>query len=106
MNLDNATLFARTALHTLPGPKQDAYRAVFIARLERAVGDRLAEAMSEAQLAHFDHLSRRDGRLADAWLHVHFPHYRQVAAQEFQRLHAELVAQADEILTLELGYER
>ncbi len=67
--------------------------------LEMRVGMKLAEQMSDAQLAEFEQfIERNDEPGALGWLEANFPNYKDVVSQEFERLKAEVGQAAPQIL--------
>jgi hypothetical protein len=67
--------------------------------LELRVGMRLAEQMSDAQLDEFEgFIDRNDESGALHWLETNFPDYKQVVADELEKLKGEVKAQAPAII--------
>lgn len=67
--------------------------------LELRVGMKLAEQMTDAQLDEFEgYIDRKDDAGALKWLESNFPHYKQVVAEELEKLKAEISASAAQIL--------
>src|SRR5689334_23067718 len=97
-------LLERAGLGALPAATKNAYLKSFHDRLQLLVGARLAELMTDEQLAAFERLIDGPDAVAQAWLHVHFPRYRRVVGEEYHRLVQELTAQAEEIVSLETAF--
>jgi len=69
--------------------------------LELRVGMRLAEQMTDDQLDEFEALiDKKDDPAALAWLESNFPHYKQVVAEELDKLKGEIRASADQIMSV------
>jgi hypothetical protein len=67
--------------------------------LEMRVGMRLAEQMSDAQLDEFEQfINRNDEAGALHWLETNFPNYKEVVAEEFEKLKAEVKQISPEII--------
>lgn len=67
--------------------------------LELRVGTRLSEGMSNAQLAAFEKLiDANDEKGALTWLESNRPNYKQVVAEELEKLKQEVIASRDQIL--------
>ena len=67
--------------------------------LELRVGMKLAQQMSDEQLDEFEaYVNRNDEAGAVKWLETNFPNYRQVVADELEKLKAEIKASAPQIL--------
>ena len=67
--------------------------------LELRVGMKLAEQMSDAQLDEFEaFIDKNDEAGALHWLETNFPDYKQVVADELEKLKAEIKAQAPAIM--------
>jgi len=67
--------------------------------LELRVGMKLAEQMTDTQLDEFEgYIDRKDDAGALTWLESNFPHYKQVVAEELEKLKAEISASAAMIL--------
>ena len=94
-------------LGTLPqGQKAQMLRDIY-ETLELRVGMRLAEQMSDEQLDEFEALlpDEKTGRAGDdkaalSWLETNFPHYKQLVAEELEKLKNEIRATADQILSV------
>lgn len=67
--------------------------------LEMRVGMKLAERMTDAQLDEFEQfINANDEAGALRWLETNFPNYKDVVAEEFEKLKAEIKAIAPQIL--------
>lgn len=67
--------------------------------LERRVGQRIADRLSDEQLDEFEvFMEREDGDGAHRWLERNCPGYRDVVRAEFEALTSALGANADAVL--------
>ena len=67
--------------------------------LEMRVGTRLANQMSEEQLTEFEsYIDKNDEAGALKWLETNFPNYKQVVAEELEKLKSEIKQVAPQIL--------
>lgn len=67
--------------------------------LELRVGMKLAEQMSDQQLDEFEsYIDKKDDAGALKWLETNIPHYKQVVAEELEKLKAEIAQSAPAIL--------
>lgn len=67
--------------------------------LEMRVGMKLAEQMTDAQLDEFEgFIDRNDEAGALKWLETNFPNYKQVVADELEKLKTEIKASAPQIV--------
>ena len=67
--------------------------------LEMRVGVRLAEQMTDAQLDEFEKfVQAQDDNGAFHWLETNFPNYKDIVADEFEKLKAEVSQVAPQIL--------
>lgn len=72
--------------------------------LELRVGMKLAEQMTDAQLDEFEALiDKKDDPAALKWLETNFPHYKQVVAEELEKLKEEIRQSAAQILEIATG---
>lgn len=86
-------------LGSLPQEEKEAMKAHIYEQLEMRVGMTLASNMSEAQLDEFEGLmNQNDEAGALKWLETNFPNYRQVVADELEKLKAEVSATAPQII--------
>ena len=96
--LDN-NLLTELGLGDLPAEDKNKMLSHIYETLELRVGMKLAEAMSEAQLTEFESfIDKQDEAGALKWLESNFPNYKQVVAQELDKLKAEVKQSAPQIL--------
>jgi hypothetical protein len=92
-------LLQELGLAALPPEEKKKMLAHIYETLEMRVGMELAKQMTEAQLSEFEQfINRNDEAGALHWLETNFPHYKQVVADEFEKLKAEIRAVAPQIL--------
>lgn len=92
-------LLRELGLGALPAAEKDKFLKHIYETLEMRVGTRLAERMTDQQLDEFEtFIDHRDDTGAFHWLETNFPNYKQVVAEEFERLKAEIKAVAPDIL--------
>lgn len=83
-----------------PSEKPDMIRDIYN-KLELKVGMRLAEQMTDAQLDEFEALiDQKNDAASLQWLERNFPNYKQVVAEELEKLKAEVKASAPQILAV------
>ncbi len=88
--LDNDFLI-ELGLGALPADDKNKMLAHIYETLEMRVGMKLAEQMSDAQLDEFEgFINRNDEAGALTWLETNFPNYKQVVAEELERLKNEI----------------
>jgi hypothetical protein len=98
IKLDN-NLLEELGLGTLPAPEKDKFLKHIYETLEMRVGTRLAERMTDQQLDEFEtFIENKDDAGAFHWLETNFPNYKEVVAEEFDKLKAEIKAVAPDIL--------
>lgn len=96
--LDNAFL-EELGLGSLPAIEKNKMLAHIYETLEMRVGMRLAEQMSNEQLDEFESfINRQDEAGALKWLESNFPNYKQVVAEELERLKGEVRQVAPQIV--------
>lgn len=96
--LDNEFL-TKMGLGSLPVDEKNKLLQAIYERLEMNVGMRLAEKMTDDQLNEFEgFIDRSDEAGALRWLETNFPNYKQVVAEELDKLQAEVAASAPQIL--------
>lgn len=98
IKLDNQFL-EDIGLGSLPeAEKKEMLRHIY-EQLELRVGTRLASGMTDAQLDEFESLiNSQDEAGALKWLETNFPNYKDVVADELDKLKAEVKASAPQIL--------
>lgn len=96
--LDNNFLTS-LGLSSLPVDEKNKLLQHIYERLEMNVGMRLAEKMTDAQLDEFESfIDRNDEQGALRWLETNFPNYKQVVAEELEKLKQEVSQAAPQIL--------
>ena len=96
--LDNQLLID-LGLGTLPAEEKNRMLAHIYETLEMRVGMKLAEQMTDAQLDEFEgFIDRNDEAGALKWLETNFPNYKQVVADELEKLKTEIKASAPQIV--------
>src|SRR5665213_2395343 len=92
-------LLRELGLGDLPAAEKNKMLAHIYETLELRVGMKLAEQMSDAQLDEFEgFIDRNDEAGALKWLETNFPDYKQVVADELEKLKAEIRQQAPAIM--------
>src|SRR5579864_6844297 len=92
-------LLRELGLGSLPPAEKNKMLAHIYETLELRVGMKLAEQMTDAQLDEFEaFIDRNDEAGALKWLETNFPHYKQVVADELEKLKAEIKEQAPAIM--------
>jgi hypothetical protein len=96
--LDNDFLVS-LGLGDLPIDEKNKLLQAIYERLEMNVGMRLAERMTDSQLDEFEgFIDRNDEAGALRWLETNFPNYKDVVAEELEKLKTEVSAAAPQIL--------
>lgn len=96
--LDNQLLID-LGLGALPPDEKNKMLAHIYETLEMRVGMKLAEQMTDAQLDEFEgFIDRNDEAGALKWLETNFPNYKQVVADELEKLKGEIKATAPQIM--------
>lgn len=86
-------------LGALPDEEKKAMLAHVYETLQMRVGIKLTERMTDAQLDEFEGLlDGGDEPGALHWLESNFPNYKQVVAEELEKLRQEIAAAAPQIL--------
>jgi hypothetical protein len=86
-------------LGALPPVEKNKMLAHIYETLEMRVGMRLAEKMSNEQLDEFEaFINRNDEAGALKWLETNFPNYKQVVAEELEKLKSEIRQVAPQIV--------
>lgn len=92
-------LLRELGLGSLPPAEKNKMLAHIYETLELRVGMKLAEQMTDAQLDEFERfIDANDEAGALRWLETNFPNYKQVVADELEKLKAEIKAQAPAIV--------
>ena len=92
-------LLKELGLGTLPVDEKNKMLGHIYETLEMRVGMKLAEQMSNEQLDEFESfIDRNDEAGALKWLETNFPNYKQVVADELEKLKAEIKQAAPQIL--------
>jgi|SRR5581483_5996625 len=92
-------LLRELGLGDLPPEEKNKMLAHIYETLELRVGMRLAEQMTDQQLDEFEgFIDRNDEPGALKWLETNFPDYKQVVAEELEKLKSEIKTQAPRIL--------
>lgn len=90
---------ATLGLAALPQDEKEKMKAHIYETLEMRVGMKLASGMSEEQLNEFEALmNAQDDAGALKWLETNFPNYKQVVADELDKLKEEITQAAPQIL--------
>lgn len=93
-------LLRELGLGELPAAEKNKMLAHIYETLELRVGMKLAEQMTDAQLDEFEgFIDRNDEPGALKWLETNFPHYKQVVADELEKLKGEIKEQAPAIMS-------
>ncbi len=90
---------ASVGLAALPAEqKQDMLRHIY-ETLELRVGMKIAEQMTNEQLDEFEgYINAKDDAGSLRWLETNFPNYKQVVAEELEKLKNEISSSAAQIL--------
>jgi hypothetical protein len=92
-------LLTELGLQALPAEEKKALLKHIYETLEMRVGTTLARQMTDAQLDEFESfINSNDEAGALRWLETNFPNYKDVVAQEFEALKAEIRQAAPQIL--------
>jgi hypothetical protein len=95
----NHAFLTQLGLGDLPPERSERLLQHIHETLEMRVGMRLASQMSEVQLDEFEEfMEEGDETGALRWLETNFPDYRTDVKEEFERLRADLIANADALL--------
>lgn len=90
-------------LGALPPAEKNKMLGHIYETLEMRVGMKLAEQMSNEQLDEFESfIDKNDEPGALKWLETNFPDYKQVVADELEKLKAEIKTAAPQILAASL----
>lgn len=92
-------LLAELGLQSLPPEEKKNLLRHIYETLEMRVGTTLAQQMTDAQLDEFESfINANDEAGALRWLETNFPNYKDVVAQEFEKLKQEVRQSAPQIL--------
>jgi hypothetical protein len=98
IKLDN-NLLEELGLGALPSSEKDKFLKHIYETLEMRVGTRLAEKMTDQQLDEFEtFIDNKDDAGAFHWLETNFPNYKEVVADEFEKLKVEIKGVAGDIV--------
>jgi hypothetical protein len=98
MPFDN-NLLVELGLGSLPDAEKNKMLEHIFSTLESRVGVNLAGRMSEEQLTEFEKfIETKNEKGAMQWLETNFPDYRQVVANEFDKLKNEIKQVAPQII--------
>lgn len=97
-------LLRELGLGELPPEEKNKMLAHIYETLELRVGMRLAEKMTDAQLDEFEaFIDRNDEEGALHWLETNLPNYKDVVADELDKLKQEIKQQAPAIMQATLA---
>lgn len=100
-------LLQELGLGRLPATEKEKFLKHIYETLEMRVGTRLAERMTDQQLDEFEtFIDRKDDAGAFHWLETNFPNYKEVVAEEFEKLKAEVKVVAPDILAASGGGDK
>lgn len=92
-------LLKELGLGSLPPAEKNKMLAHIYETLELRVGMKLAEQMTDAQLDEFEtFIDSNDEAGALKWLETNFPNYKDVVAEELEKLKGEIKEQAPQIV--------
>lgn len=98
LKIDN-NLLIELGLGSLPQPEKSDLLKHIYETLEMRVGMRLADQMTNEQLDEFEtYFNARDDAGAFRWLETNFPNYKDIVAEEFDKLKVEVGQNAPHIL--------
>ncbi len=98
LKLDN-NLLDQLGVGQLPEAEKQLLLRQIYEKLEMNVGMRLADQMSNEQLDAFEKfVDANDDKGAFQWLETNFPNYKLVVNEEFEKLKAEIISVAPQIL--------
>jgi hypothetical protein len=96
-------LLQELGLGSLPAVEKNKMLGHIYETLEMRVGMTLAQQMSEDQLKEFESfIDANDEAGALKWLETNFPNYKQVVADELEKLKVEIKAAAPQIVAASL----
>lgn len=92
-------LLQQLGLGALPAAEKKSLQNHIYETLEMRVGMRLADQMTNEQLDEFEqYFNAQDDAGAFRWLETNFPNYKDIVAEEFEKLKAEVAQSAPQIL--------
>jgi hypothetical protein len=92
-------LLQELGLDALPKEEKGNFLKHIYETLEMRVGTRLAEKMTEAQMTEFEQfIQGNDEQGAFHWLESNFPNYKEVVAEEFEKLKSEITSVSGDIV--------
>lgn len=92
-------LLHEVGLGALPATEKNGLLKHIYETLEMRVGMRLADQMTNQQLDEFEaYFEAKDDAGALKWLETNFPNYKDVVAEEFNKLKQEVAQSAPQIL--------
>lgn len=98
LRIDN-NLLVELGLAGLPSEEKGSFLKHIYETLEMRVGMRLADQMTNEQLDEFETFyNAKDDAGAFKWLETNFPNYKDIVADEFQKLKTEIAGAAPQIL--------
>jgi hypothetical protein len=93
-------LLRELGLGALPQAERSSLLKHIYETLEMRVGMRLADQMTNEQLDEFEqYFNAQDDAGAFRWLETNFPNYKDIVADEFEKLKAEVAQSAAQILS-------
>mgnify|MGYP001115699251 CR=1 FL=1 len=101
------TLLEEIGLIALPKQERDQLLRQIYETLEMRVGMRLAERMTDQQLDEFERfIDTNDEAGALKWLESNFPDYKQVVADELEKLKSEIKQDSSKIMQTMQGQQQ
>lgn len=98
LRIDN-NLLNELGLADLPTEEKTGFLKHIYETLEMRVGMRLADQMTNEQLDEFETFyNAKDDAGAFRWLETNFPNYKDIVAEEFQKLKNEIAQSSSQIL--------
>ncbi len=98
LKIDNS-LLDELGLAALPPAEKTGLLKHIYETLEMRVGMRLADQMTNQQLDEFERFfNAQDDAGAFKWLETNFPNYKEIVAEEFEKLKKEVAATVPQIL--------
>jgi len=98
LRIDN-NLLVELGLASLAAEEKGGFLKHIYETLEMRVGMRLADQMTNEQLDEFETFyNAKDDAGAFKWLETNFPNYKDIVADEFQKLKTEIAQSAPQIL--------